>query len=219
MVDGFTKIGSDTVIYPFASIGTDPQDLKYAGEESQLIIGKKNRIREYVTIQPGTQAGGMLTEVGDNNLFMIGVHIAHDCKVGSNCVFANNATLAGHVIVGDGAVVGGLAAVRQRVRIGEGAMVGGLSAVAQDVLPYATIAGPRAVIEGVNVVGMKRRGFDIKEVRSVQNVVEELFDDSKGTMVDRIYSLRAEHSDDKAAMMILDFVEAQETKLGYCSSR
>ena len=219
VIEGFTSIGDDTIIYPFASIGTAPQDLKYASEPSQVIIGKKNIIREYVTIQPGTTGGGMKTIIGDNNLFMIGTHIAHDCKVGSNCIFANNATLAGHVVIGDGAVLGGLAAVRQYVRIGAGAMIGGVTAVVQDVLPYATVVGERAMIDGVNVIGMKRKGFDLKEIQSVQNVVDMLFDRVEGTMSERIVTLREEYAEDKAANMILDFVESQTSKLGYCEPR
>ena len=219
VIEGFTSIGDDTIIYPFASIGTAPQDLKYASEPSQVIIGKKNIIREYVTIQPGTTGGGMKTIIGDNNLFMIGTHIAHDCKVGSNCIFANNATLAGHVVIGDGAVLGGLAAVRQYVRIGAGAMIGGVTAVVQDVLPYATVVGERAMIDGVNVIGMKRKGFDLKEIQSVQNVVDMLFDRVEGTMSEMIVTLREEYAEDKAANMILDFVESQTSKLGYCEPR
>ena len=150
---------------------------------------------------------------------MIGTHIAHDCKVGSNCIFANNATLAGHVVIGDGAVLGGLAAVRQYVRIGAGAMIGGVTAVVQDVLPYATVVGERAMIDGVNVIGMKRKGFDLKEIQSVQNVVDMLFDRVEGTMSERIVTLREEYAEDKAANMILDFVESQTSKLGYCEPR
>jgi UDP-N-acetylglucosamine acyltransferase len=219
VVEGFTEIGDETIIYPFASIGTAPQDLKYAGEASKVVIGKKNLIREYVTIQPGTTGGGMITSIGDNNLFMIGTHIAHDCKVGNNCIFANNATLAGHVVVGDSAVMGGLCAVRQYVRIGAGAMVGGLAGVEHDVLPYVTIAGERAMIEGVNIVGMRRRGFELKEVQVVQNIIEVLFDKMDGTMYERVASLREQYAGDKAADVILDFVEAQGTKLGYCEPR
>ena len=219
VIEGVTSIGDETIIYPFASIGTAPQDLKYAGEPSKVVIGRKNIIREYVTIQPGTSGGGMQTIVGDGNLFMIGTHIAHDCVVGNNCIFANNATLAGHVVVGDGAVMGGLCAVRQYVRIGTGAMIGGLAGVAQDVLPYMTIAGERAWIEGVNIVGMKRRGFDLNEVHSVQDVIKILFDKNDRTMEERLSSLRTQYAGDKAASVILDFVEAQETKLGYCVPR
>ena len=219
VIEGFTVIGDDTIIYPFASIGTTPQDLKYANEPSKVIIGKQNIIREYVTIQPGTTGGGMKTIVGDNNLLMIGTHIAHDCRVGNNCIFANHATLAGHVVVEDGAVLGGLAAVRQYVRIGSGAMIGGVTAVVQDVLPYATVVGERAMIDGVNVVGMKRKGFDLKEIQAVQNVIEILFDRVEGTMSERIVGLREEYAEDKAANMILDFVESQTSKLGYCEPR
>lgn len=219
VIDGITEIGSGTIIYPFASIGTAPQDLKYAGEDSKVIIGKNNTIREYVTIQPGTKGGRMVTEVGNNNLLMIGVHIAHDCVVGDNCIFANNATLAGHVVVENGAVLGGLCAIRQYVRIGSGAMVGGLAGIVHDVLPYVTVAGERAWIEGVNAVGLKRRGFDISDVQAIQNIIDSVFDSSEGTMAERVTSLREEYEDSKAAMVVLDFIEAQETKLGYCTPK
>lgn len=219
VIDGVTEIGEGTIIYPFASIGTAPQDLKYSGEPSKVIIGKNNMIREYVTIQPGTSGGGMLTQIGDGNLLMIGVHVAHDCRVGDGCIFANNATLAGHVIVENGAVLGGLCAVRQHVRIGTRAMIGGLAGVVHDVLPYVTIAGERAWIEGVNIVGMKRKGLDLKEVQAVQNVIEVLFDKADSTMFERVKLLREMHVNNEAANVILDFIEAQDTKLGYCQPK
>lgn len=219
VIDGCTTIGDESIIFPFASIGTAPQDLKYAGEASKVVIGKKNIIREYVTIQPGTKAGGMITEVGDNNLFMIGTHIAHDCKIGNNCIFANNATLAGHVTVGDNAVIGGLAAVRQYVRIGQGAMIGGLSGVAQDVLPYSTIVSEKPKVDSINILGMKRKGFSIEEIQAVGEVIETLFDRGRGTMLERITALRNKYAEIDAVKLILDFVESQESKLGYCEPR
>jgi UDP-N-acetylglucosamine acyltransferase len=218
VVEGITTIGEGTTIFPFASIGHVNQDLKYEGEKSEVIIGKNNTIREYVTIQPGTKGGIMKTVVGDNNLLMVGVHVAHDCVVGSGCILANCATLAGHVQVGDGAVIGGLAAVRQWVRIGSGAMVGGLSGVTQDVLPYTTVANERAAIDGVNIVGMKRRGFGLEDVRSVQEAVGKLFFNS-GTMDERVQNIRESIDKSSPVHSLLDFVEAQKTKLGYCSPR
>jgi UDP-N-acetylglucosamine acyltransferase len=218
VIDGFTTIGANTVIYPFASIGHAPQDLKYSGEDSRIVIGTDNTLREYVTVQPGTAGGGMVTEIGNNNLLMLGTHIAHDCKVGNRCIFANLATLAGHVHVGDGAVLGGLAAVRQFVRIGTGAMIGGVTAVVQDVLPYTTVAGDRAAIEGVNILGMKRRGFDLDEVKSVQNAVDHLFSDS-GILSDKIAKIQRSSDVNSAVNTLLDFMSTQNSKLGYCAPR
>ena len=139
--------------------GSRPQDLKYDGEPSSLVIGCRNTIREYVTMNPGTTGGGMVTRVGDDCLFMVGAHIAHDCQIGDHVVMANNATLAGHVVIEDYAVLGGLCAVHQFVRIGKHAMIGGMSGVERDVIPYGQVMGDRARLSGLNIVGMQRRGF------------------------------------------------------------
>src|SRR5947209_20337006 len=136
VVDGRTTIGEGTRLFPFASIGLEPQDLKYRGERSELVIGRNNTIREYVTINPGTEGGGMVTRIGDGSLFMVGAHVAHDCQIGNHVVLANNATLGGHVVVEDYAVLGGLCAVHQYARIGSHAMIGGMSGVERDVIPY-----------------------------------------------------------------------------------
>src|SRR5690606_18178359 len=143
VVDGRTRVGEGTVIYPFASIGTAPQDLKYHGEPSELIIGKNNTIREHVTMNPGTDGGGMKTVVGDNCLFMMAAHVAHDCIIGNRVIMANNATLGGHVVVEDNAVLGGLCGIHQFVRVGCGAMIGGMTGVAADVIPYGSVIGDR----------------------------------------------------------------------------
>jgi len=159
VVEGRTRIGAGTKIFPFASIGHRPQDLKYAGEPSELVIGANNTIREYVTMNPGTKGGGMVTRVGDGCLFMMGAHVAHDCQIGNRVIMANNATLAGHVVIEDDAIIGGLAAVHQFVRIGRRAMVGGMSGVEHDVIPFGLVMGERATLKGLNVVGLKRGGF------------------------------------------------------------
>ena len=151
VVEGRTKVGENTTIYPFASIGHRPQDLKYQGEPSTLMIGRNNTIREHVTMNPGTEGGGMVTKVGDDCLFMVGSHVAHDCQLGNSVIMANNATLAGHVEVGDYAVLGGLCAVHQFVRIGRHAMIGGKSAVESDVIPYGSVLGNRAYLSGLNI--------------------------------------------------------------------
>jgi UDP-N-acetylglucosamine acyltransferase len=158
VVEGRTRVGPGTEIFPFASIGHCPQDLKYAGEPSELVIGANNTIREYVTMNPGTTGGGMVTTVGDGGLFMVGVHVAHDCRIGDRVIMANNATLAGHVIIEDDAIIGGLAAVHQYVRIGRRAMVGGMSGVEHDVIPFGLVMGDRATLNGLNVIGRRPVG-------------------------------------------------------------
>ena len=157
VIDGQTVIGEGTNIYPFASIGLVPQDLKYKGESSSLIIGARNQIREHVTMNPGTEGGGMKTVIGDDCLFMIGSHVAHDCIIGNHVILANNATLGGHVEVGDFAIIGGLSGIHQFVRIGAHAMVGGMSGVEQDLIPYGSAMGERAKLRGLNLIGLQRR--------------------------------------------------------------
>ncbi len=174
-IAGNTEIGAGTEIYPFASIGTNPQDLKYQGEENRLIIGKNNKIREHTTINPGTLGGGSLTQIGDNCLLMMSSHIAHDCIIGNNVILANNATLAGHVRVDDGAILGGLSAVQQFVHIGAGAMIGGLSGVEKDVIPYGMVYSHRAKLRGINHLGLKRKGFDKEAVALLNKFARSVF--------------------------------------------
>ena len=184
-IEGHTTVGAGTEIYPFASIGSPPQDLKFGGENSRLIIGKNNVIREHVTMNPGTEHGGMETRVGDNCLFMMASHVAHDCQVGNNVILANNATLAGHVHVGDFVIIGGLSAVHQFIRIGDHAIIGGMSGVESDVIPYGRVKGERASLAGLNLIGLERRGFDKGEVRNIQRAYNQLFGD-EGTFDQRI---------------------------------
>ncbi|MEM7651805.1 MAG: acyl-ACP--UDP-N-acetylglucosamine O-acyltransferase [Pseudomonadota bacterium] len=185
VVEGRTKIGEATHIFPFASLGHEPQDLKYRGESSELIIGPGNKIREYVTMNPGTEGGGLLTQVGENCLFMVGAHVAHDCRVGNNVVMANNATLAGHVEVGDFAVIGGLSAIHQFTRVGEHAMIGGMSGVENDVIPYGSVMGDRARLSGLNLVGLKRRGFSRQDIHDLRTAYRLLFAE-EGTLAERL---------------------------------
>jgi UDP-N-acetylglucosamine acyltransferase len=185
VVDGRTTVGEATRIFPFASIGLDPQDLKYRGEESTLVIGRNNTIREYVTINPGTAGGGMVTRVGDDCLFMVGAHVAHDCQIGNHVVMANNATLAGHVVVEDYAILGGLSAVHQFVRIGRHAMIGGMSGVERDVIPYGQVIGDRARLTGLNIIGMQRRGFSREDIQGLRAAYQLLFS-AGGTFSDRV---------------------------------
>lgn len=185
VVGGRTTIGEGTRIFPFASIGLEPQDLKYRGEESSLVIGRGNTIREYVTMNPGTTGGGMVTRVGDDCLFMVGAHVAHDCQIADHVVMANNATLAGHVVVEDYAVLGGLCAVHQFVRIGRHAMIGGMSGVERDVIPYGQVMGDRARLTGLNIIGMQRRGYSREDIQGLRNAYQLLFF-SDGTLSDRV---------------------------------
>ncbi len=207
VVQGRTRIGAGTRIFPFASIGTIPQDMKYRGEPSELIIGSNNTIREHVTMNPGTELGGMVTKIGDNCLFMTGAHVAHDCVLGDHVIMANNATLAGHVTVGDYAIVGGLSAVHQFVRIGAHAMVGGMSGVEYDVIPYGSVLGDRARLCGLNLVGLKRRGFSKEDVDSLRKAYRMLFAE-EGTIRERVEDVAAEFSESALVNDVLEFIRA-----------
>jgi UDP-N-acetylglucosamine acyltransferase len=211
VVGGRTTIGAGTHIFPFASIGLEPQDLKYRGEESSLIIGRNNRIREYVTMNSGTAGGGMVTRVGDGCLFMVGVHIAHDCRIADHVIMANNATLAGHVVIDDHAVLGGLCAVHQYVRIGKQAMIGGMSGVERDVIPYGQVMGDRARLCGLNIIGMQRRGFSRDDIQAVRNAYQFLFS-SDGTLSDRVSGTAARFSGIAPVDDILDFIRADSSR-------
>ncbi len=211
VVDGRTTIGAGTVIYPFASIGQRPQDLKYHGEPSTLEIGANNQIREYVTMNPGTEGGGMLTKVGDNGLFMVGVHVAHDCNVGNNVVMANNATLAGHVHVGDFAVIGGLSAVHQFVRIGSHAMIGGMSGVESDVIPYGMVKGDRAYLAGLNIVGLERRGFSREDIHALRSAYRMLFS-KEGTMAERLEDVAEHYGSRSLVDGMVDFIRSRTSR-------
>ncbi len=214
VVDGHTTIGAGTIVYPFASLGTAPQDLKYAGEPSLLLIGKKNTIREHVTMNPGTSGGAMKTIVGDNCLFMMSSHVAHDCVIGNNVIMANNATLGGHVTVGDFAVLGGLAGVHQFVRIGEHAVIGGMSGVESDVIPYGRVKGERAFLAGLNLIGLERRGFSKDQVKIIQKAVNQLFGDI-GTMEERITEVASDFANDDAVQNIIKFAR-EKTRFPLC---
>jgi UDP-N-acetylglucosamine acyltransferase len=175
VIDGRTTIGARTRIFPFASIGFETQDLKYKGEPSSLEIGHDNTIREHVTINPGTEGGGMVTRVGNHCLLMVGAHVAHDCQIGDHVILVNNATLGGHVVMEDYAILGGLSAVHQFVRIGRHAMIGGMSGVERDVIPYGLVMGDRARLTGLNIIGMQRRGFSRDDIQSLRTAYGFLF--------------------------------------------
>jgi UDP-N-acetylglucosamine acyltransferase len=211
VVDGRTTIGAGTRIFPFASIGLEPQDLKYRGEKSTLVIGRNNRIREYVTINPGTVGGGMLTRVGDDCLLMVGVHIAHDCHIANHVVMANNATLGGHVVIDDYAILGGLCAVHQHVRIGRHAMIGGMSGVERDVIPYGQVMGDRARLCGLNIIGMQRRGFSREDIQGLRNAYQVLFS-SDGTLSDRVNETAARFGGIGPVDDIIEFIHADSSR-------
>jgi len=185
VVEGRTTIGERTRIFPFASIGHEPQDLKYDGEASALEIGSDNTIREHVTMNPGTAGGGMVTRVGNHCLFMVGAHVAHDCQIGNHVILVNNATLAGHVVMEDYAILGGLSAVHQFVRVGRHAMIGGMSGVERDVIPYGQVMGDRARLNGLNIIGMQRRGFSRDDIQGLRSAYNCLFGDA-GTLSERV---------------------------------
>ncbi|AMH18142.1 acyl-[acyl-carrier-protein]--UDP-N-acetylglucosamine O-acyltransferase [Hafnia paralvei ATCC 29927] len=206
VVNGITKIGRDNEIYQFASIGEVNQDLKYAGEPTRVEIGDRNRIRESVTIHRGTAQGGNLTKVGSDNLLMINAHIAHDCVIGNRCIFANNATLGGHVTVDDFAIIGGMTAVHQFCVIGAHVMVGGCSGVAQDVPPYVIAQGNHATPFGLNIEGLKRRGFDKESLHAIRNAYKILYRSGK-TLEEakpEIAELAQQHA---AVQLFVDFFE------------
>ncbi|MDA9647960.1 acyl-ACP--UDP-N-acetylglucosamine O-acyltransferase, partial [Candidatus Pelagibacter sp.] len=172
---GNTKIGTNNKIYPFASIGNDPQDLKFNGEETKLEIGNNNKIREYVTINPGTKGGGGLTKVGNNCLFMVSSHIAHDCFVGNHVILANNVPLGGHAKIEDNVIIGGNSAVQQFTRVGRSAMIGGMCGVVRDIIPFGIAHGNRSVLQGLNLIGLRRKNIPNKEIMSLSDAYKEIF--------------------------------------------
>jgi UDP-N-acetylglucosamine acyltransferase len=184
VIDGRTTVGERTRIFPFASIGFETQDMKYKGEPSSLEIGHDNTIREHVTINPGTEGGGMVTRVGNHCLLMVGAHVAHDCQIGDHVILVNNATLGGHVVMEEYSILGGLSAVHQFVRIGRHAMIGGMSGVERDVIPYGLVMGDRARLNGLNIIGMQRRGFSRDDIQTLRTAYTCLFGDT-GTLAER----------------------------------
>jgi len=211
VIGGHTRIGENTHIWPFACLGQQPQDLKFRGEKSRLEIGKNNRIREYVTMNLGTEGGGMLTKIGNDGLFMSNVHIAHDCRVGDNVIMAVSATLAGHVEVGDFAVLGGLTAVHQFVKIGHHAMIGGMSGIENDVIPYGNAFGERAWLNGLNLVGLKRRGFEKEQINTLRNAFKAIFA-NEGNLSDRVEAAKNEYKNSGPVMEIIEFITKDSSR-------
>jgi UDP-N-acetylglucosamine acyltransferase len=221
VVTGRTTIGNNNTIYQFASVGAEPQDLKFHNEPSELVIGDNNTIREYVTLQPGTEGGGMITTIGSHNLFMVCSHIGHDCKVGNHNVIANSAAISGHVEIGDHVIIGGLAGIHQFVRIGNHAFLAGGAKVTQDIPNYCLAQGDRAVLFGVNVVGLKRHGFSLDDIRTIKIAYRRLFLGS-GKMQDKISALIVEITADKttvspAIQEFIDFVASSKRGIATAS--
>ncbi|MCF3594107.1 acyl-ACP--UDP-N-acetylglucosamine O-acyltransferase [Rhodobacteraceae bacterium LMO-12] len=204
VVTGDTEIGDDTVIFSFAVIGEIPQDLKYAGEKTRLIIGARNRIREHVTMNVGTKGGGGVTRVGDDGLFMAGCHVAHDAQVGNRVIIVNNSAIAGHCILEDDVLVGGLCGIHQFVRIGRGAIIGALSMVTNDVIPHGLVQGPRGVLDGLNLVGLKRRGVSRADITALRAAFQMLAQ-GEGAFQDRARRL-GEETTSEYVRQIVDFV-------------
>ncbi len=216
-VAGVTGIGPRTVVWPFASLGHAPQDLKYRGERTTLRIGADCMIREGVTMNTGTATGTGETVVGDGGLFMVGVHVAHDCVVGDRVVLANNATLGGHVEVGDGAILGGICAVHQKVRIGRGAMVGGMTGVERDVIPFGVVIGDRARLAGLNVVGLKRRGLSKEALHAVRAAYRAIFH-AEGALAAKAEAVLATWGEVPEARAIAEFILA-DSQRAFCTPR
>jgi len=195
VVTGNTEVGEQTVIYPFSVIGEIPQDLKFDGEKTFLKIGKRNKIREHVTINTGTAGGGGLTSIGNDCLFMAGCHVAHDAIINNKVIVANNGAIAGHCIIEDEVIIGGLAGIHQFVRIGRGAIIGALTMVTNDVIPFGLVQGPRGTLDGLNLIGLKRKGVDRSDITELRAAFQILAQ-GEGTFQDRAKKLKEETTND-----------------------
>jgi len=209
-IEGHTKIGEGTKIFPFASIGTVPQDLKYNNEKTQLIIGKNNKIREYVTINPGTEGGGGLTKIGDRCLFMISSHVAHDCHVGNDVVIANNVPLGGHVTIEDSVVIGGNSAVQQFTRIGRLAMIGGMTGVLKDVIPFGLSFGNRNYLRGINLIGLKRKKYENKKIMELDAAFKKIF--SSKNLHENLSKINGEYRGNDLVMEVIRFISKDKKR-------
>ena len=209
-IEGNTKIAKGTLIYPFASIGTSPQDLKYKGEANSLEIGEYNVIREYVTINPGTAGGGSKTKVGNNCLLMISSHIAHDCQIGNNVVIANNVPLGGHVIIEDSVVIGGNSAVQQFTRIGRLAMIGGMTGVLKDVIPFGLSFGNRNYLQGINLIGLRRKKYDNKKILELDSAYKRIFSSEK--FHENLAKINGEFKENELVKEVINFIEKDKKR-------
>lgn len=208
VVTGDTQIGDETVIFPFSVIGEIPQDLKFKGEKSRLVIGRRNRIRESVTMNCGTEGGGGVTRIGDDGLFMAGCHIAHDAQVGDRVIVVNSAAVAGHCVIEDDVIIGGLCGIHQWVRIGQGAIIGALSMVTNDVIPHGLVQGPRGELDGLNLVGLKRKGVARADITALRAAFQQLAQ-GEGTFMDRARRLSDDNPDSVHVRQIVDFIMGQ----------
>lgn len=212
VVEGRARLGSGCKVYPFAAIGTTPQDLKFGGEDSEVVIGESTVIREHVTVHPGTQGGGLQTRIGAGCLLMVGAHVAHDCRVGDGVIMANQATLGGHVVVEDNAFLGGLCAVHQFARIGRGAMIGGMTGVEGDVIPYGMATGNRAQLNGLNIIGLKRRGVPRSEVQALRAAYRRLFEVTDKSFNERLAEVEEGYGSWPTVRHVLDFIKTKASR-------
>lgn len=204
VVTGWTELGDGSVVFPFATVGEVPQDLKFKGERTRLVIGKRTRIREGATLNVGTEGGGGVTRVGDDCLIMTGAHVGHDAQIGDRVILVNHVAIAGHCVLGDDVIVGGLSGVHQWVRIGQGAIIGAVTMVTNDVLPYGLVQGPRGELDGLNLVGLKRRGVDRADIAALRAAYQELAQ-GEGTFLDRARRL-SEENESPLVRQITDFI-------------
>ena len=209
-IAGYTKIGKKNKIYPFASIGNNPQDLKYKGEKSALEIGNGNTIREYVSINPGTEGGAGLTKIGNNCLFMVSSHVAHDCVIGDNVVAVNNVAIGGHVQIDDNAIIGGNSAIHQYIRIGKFAMIGGICAVIRDVIPYGLVHGNRSVLQGINLIGLRRNNISNQEIALLSKAYKEIF--KSENLSENLKNLSEEFKENNLVIEILKFIQKDKKR-------
>ena len=205
-----TRIGKNNKIYPFASIGNDPQDLKFQGEETKLEIGNNNKIREYVTINPGTKGGGRITKVGNNCLFMVSAHIAHDCFVGDNVILANNVPLGGHAHIEDNVIIGGNSAVQQFTRVGRYAMVGGMCGVVRDIIPYGIAHGNRSVLQGLNLIGLRRKNIPNQDIMVLSDAYKEIFKNEN--LTENLNNLSKELRQHELVSEVVGFIEKDKKR-------
>ena len=207
---GNTKVGKNNKIYPFASIGNDPQDLKFDGEVTKLEIGDNNKIREYVTINPGTKGGGGLTKIGNNCLFMVSSHIAHDCLVEDNVILANNVPLGGHAHIEENVIIGGNSAVQQFTRVGKSSMIGGMCGVVRDIIPYAMVHGNRSILQGLNLIGLRRKNIPNKEILVLTEAYKEIFKDENLTT--NLKNLKDEFKKNDLVNDVVKFLEKDKKR-------
>ena len=207
---GNTKIGKNNKIYPFASIGNDPQDLKFEGEKTKLEIGNQNKIREYVTINPGTNSGGGITKVGNNCLFMVSAHIAHDCTVGDNVILANSVPLGGHAHIEDNVIIGGNSAVQQFTRVGRSAMIGGMCGVVRDIIPYAIVHGNRSILQGLNLIGLRRKNIPNRDIKILSDAYKEIFKNEN--LTENLNNLSKALRQHKLVSEVVSFIEKDKKR-------